>query len=67
VRCSSIPKALFEQWIRLLMMNERAHIQADVDVRIALIDGCLEGDLKTGHRVILKRNARVEGTFIRPR
>jgi hypothetical protein len=49
-----------------LMMTEQAHIQADVDVRIAVIDGCLEGNLKASHHVILEGNARVEGNIHTP-
>ena len=41
------------------MLTEQAHIQADVDVRIAVIDGYLEGNLKASHALILERNARV--------
>ncbi len=47
-------------------MTEQAHIQADVDVRIAVIDGCLEGNLKASHHVILDRNAWVEGNIHTP-
>jgi cytoskeletal protein CcmA (bactofilin family) len=42
------------------MLTEQVHIQADVDIRIAVLDGYLEGNLKASHQVILERNARMD-------
>lgn len=49
-----------------LVMTEHGHIKADIDVRIAVIDGYLEGKLNASHHVILDRNARVEGNIHTP-
>ena len=47
------------------MMTEQAHIQADVDVRIAVIDDCLQDNLKANHHAILGRMPGWKETFIR--
>ena len=48
------------------MLTEQVHIQADFDVRIAVLDGYLEGNLKANHQVILERNARMDGDIHTP-
>jgi cytoskeletal protein CcmA (bactofilin family) len=45
----------------ILVMTDHGHIKADVDVRVAHIDGYLEGNLRATEQVILDRNARVAG------
>lgn len=49
-----------------LVMTEQGRIKADVQVRIALINGCLEGNLRASDYVILDRNARVAGNIHTP-
>ena len=49
-----------------LVMTEQGHIRADVDVRVAYIDGFLEGSLRATEEVILNRNARVAGDIYTP-
>lgn len=49
-----------------LVMTEQGHIRADVDVRVAYIDGLLEGSLRATEEVVLNRNARVAGDIYTP-
>jgi cytoskeletal protein CcmA (bactofilin family) len=49
-----------------LVMTEQGHIRADVDVRVAYIDGFLEGSLRATEEVVLNRNARVAGDIYTP-
>lgn len=44
-----------------LVMTSVGRIEADVDVRAAIIDGYLEGTLRATEHVVLKSNARVSG------
>jgi cytoskeletal protein CcmA (bactofilin family) len=49
-----------------LVMSKHGHVNADVDVRVALIDGHLEGTLRATEHVVLDRNARVAGNIHTP-
>ena len=49
-----------------LVMTDQGRVKADVDVRIALIDGYLEGNLRATEQVVLDRNARVAGNIYSP-
>ena len=49
-----------------LLMTARGQVQADVDVRVAIIDGYLEGNLRATEHVVLKSNARVAGDIHMP-
>ena len=49
-----------------LLMTARGQVQADVDVREAIIDGYLEGNLRATEHVVLKSNARVAGDIHMP-
>ena len=49
-----------------LLMTERGHVEADVDVRVAIIDGYLEGNLRATEHVLLNSNARVSGDIHTP-
>lgn len=49
-----------------LMMSRQGQVKADVDVRIAIIDGCLEGKLRATEHVVLESSARVSGEIHTP-
>lgn len=49
-----------------LVMTSVGRIEADVDVRAAIIDGHLKGTLRATEHVILKSNARVSGDIHTP-
>lgn len=49
-----------------LVMSEQGKVEADVDVRIAIVDGCIEGNLRATEFVVLERNARVAGNIHTP-
>ena len=49
-----------------LIMTELGRVEADVDVRIALIDGYLEGNIWATEHVMLDSNARVAGNIHTP-
>jgi cytoskeletal protein CcmA (bactofilin family) len=49
-----------------LMMSRQGRVEADVDVRIAIIDGCLEGKLRATEHVVLESSARVSGEIHTP-
>jgi len=49
-----------------LLMTASGQVQADVDVRVAIIDGYLEGNLRATEHVVLKSNARVAGDIHMP-
>jgi cytoskeletal protein CcmA (bactofilin family) len=44
-----------------LVMSEHGRVEADVDVRTAIIDGYLEGTLRATEYVVLNSTARVAG------
>jgi len=47
-------------------MTARGHVQADVDVLVAIIDGYLEGNLRAIEHVVLNSKARVAGDIHMP-
>lgn len=49
-----------------LVMTELGRVVADVDVRVALIDGYLEGNIWATEHVMLDSNARVAGNIHTP-
>ena len=49
-----------------LVMTNQGRIEADVDVRIAIIDGYLEGNLRATEHVVLNPSARVAGNIHTP-
>ncbi len=49
-----------------LVMTSVGRIEADVDVRAAIIDGYLSGTLRATEHVVLKSNARVSGDIYTP-
>ena len=49
-----------------LVMTEQGRIEADVDVRVAIIDGHLEGTLRATEQVVLNSTARVAGDIHTP-
>ena len=49
-----------------LLMTARGHVQADVDVLVAIIDGYLEGNLRAIEHVVLNSKARVAGDIHTP-
>jgi cytoskeletal protein CcmA (bactofilin family) len=49
-----------------LFMTERGRIEADVDVRVAIIDGYLAGTLRATEHVVLGSNSRVTGDIHTP-
>jgi|GEM_PF-2512423 len=49
-----------------LVMSEQGRIEADVDVRIAMIDGYVEGNIRATEKVMLDRNTRVTGDIYSP-
>jgi cytoskeletal protein CcmA (bactofilin family) len=49
-----------------LVMTQVGRVEADVDVRAAIIDGHLKGTLRATEHVVLKSNARVSGDIHTP-
>ncbi len=49
-----------------LMTPEQARIEADIDVGVALINGCVSGNITANRRVVLHGQARVEGNIYTP-
>jgi cytoskeletal protein CcmA (bactofilin family) len=49
-----------------LVMTEQGRIEADVAVRVALINGHLEGNIRAREHVVLDSNARVSGNIHTP-
>jgi cytoskeletal protein CcmA (bactofilin family) len=49
-----------------LVMTDQGRVEADIDVRIALIDGYFDGNLRASEQVVLERNARVSGNIHTP-
>jgi cytoskeletal protein CcmA (bactofilin family) len=49
-----------------LVMTEHGRVEADVDVRVAIIDGYLEGTLRATEHVVLNSTARVAGDIHTP-
>lgn len=50
----------------ILVMTNQGRIEADVDVRVALIDGYVEGDIRASDHVVLNRHAKVAGNIYTP-
>jgi cytoskeletal protein CcmA (bactofilin family) len=50
----------------ILVMSQLGRVEADVDVRVALIDGYLEGNIWATEHVLLDSNARVAGNIHSP-
>jgi cytoskeletal protein CcmA (bactofilin family) len=46
-----------------LVLTEQGRVEADIDVRIALINGHVEGNIRASEHVVLDRNARVVGNI----
>ena len=44
-----------------LVLTKRGRIEADVNVKVAVIRGCVTGDIRASERVILESEARVTG------
>ena len=44
-----------------LVLTRRGRIEADVNVKIAIIHGCVTGDITASERVVLESEARVTG------
>ena len=49
-----------------LVKTEQGHVEADVEVRIAIIDGYLEGNLRATDHVVLNSRAHVAGNIHTP-
>ena len=49
-----------------LLVTASGHVEADVDVRVAMIDGYLEGNLRATEHVVLNSNAKVAGDIHTP-
>ena len=49
-----------------LVMTEQGKVEADVAVRVALIDGHLEGNIMASEHIVLDSNARVAGNIHTP-
>jgi cytoskeletal protein CcmA (bactofilin family) len=49
-----------------LVMSEQGRIEADIDVRVAVINGYMEGNIWARDHVVLDRNARVTGNIHTP-
>jgi cytoskeletal protein CcmA (bactofilin family) len=49
-----------------LVMTDQGRVEADIDVRIAFIDGYFDGNLRASEQVVLERNARVYGNIHSP-
>jgi cytoskeletal protein CcmA (bactofilin family) len=49
-----------------LMIGKEGRVEADVDVRIAIIDGSLKGELRATDYVVLETTARVSGNVHTP-
>jgi|SRR6185436_607033 len=44
-----------------LVLTKRGRIEADVNVKVAVINGCVTGDITASERVVLESEARVTG------
>jgi len=49
-----------------LLISEEGRVEADVDVRIAIVDGSSKGELRATEYVILESTARVSGNIHTP-
>ena len=49
-----------------LVLTRRGRIEADVDVRVAIINGWVAGDITASERVVLESEARVAGQIHTP-
>jgi len=49
-----------------LVLTKRGRIEADVDVRVAIINGWVTGDITASERVVLESEARVTGQIHTP-
>ena len=50
-----------------LVLTRRGRIEADIDVRVAVINGWVTGDITATERVVLESEARVTGQIHTPR
>jgi cytoskeletal protein CcmA (bactofilin family) len=49
-----------------LVLTKRGRIEADVDLKVAIIHGCVTGDITASERVVLESEARVTGQIHTP-
>lgn len=49
-----------------LLISAEGRVEADVDVRIAIVDGSLKGELRATEYVVLESTARVSGNIHTP-
>ena len=65
-KVDSLVKANIRSAFGTLVMTEKGRVEADVDVRIAIIEGCLAGNLRATEYVVLESGARVSGNIHTP-
>ncbi|MGH9966696.1 MAG: bactofilin family protein [Pyrinomonadaceae bacterium] len=69
----------FERWLRSLenvpfqkpaatspACEQENQLEADIEVGVALINGCVNGNIRASQRVVLQSQARVEGNIDTP-
>ncbi len=66
LQVDSLVKGSIRSAFGTLVMTEKGRIEADVDVRIAIIAGCLTGNLRATEYVVLESGARVSGDIHTP-
>jgi cytoskeletal protein CcmA (bactofilin family) len=66
LRVDSLIKGQVRSAHGTLLLTEPGRVEADVDVRVAVIDGYLQGDLRATEYVILSPTARVYGDIHTP-
>ncbi|HEY6806405.1 MAG TPA: polymer-forming cytoskeletal protein [Pyrinomonadaceae bacterium] len=66
LRVDSLIKGQIQSAHGTLLLTEPGRVEADVDVRVAIIDGYLQGDLRATEYVILNPTARVYGDIHTP-
>lgn len=47
-----------------LVLTKRGRIEADVDVKVAIVHGCVTGNITARERVVLESDARVTGQIV---
>ncbi len=66
LQIDSLVKGSIRSAYGTLMMSRHGRVEADVDVRIAIIDGSLDGKLRATEHVVLESSARVSGEIHTP-
>ena len=66
LQVDSLVKSNIRSAYGTLLISEEGRVEADVDVRTAIVDGSLEGELRATEYVVLESTARVSGNIHTP-